>query len=327
MKKFFERWTNHNDIEIRQEVESWMTKRSSLLEKNGGEHEKYVHPMLLAELMTRIVQETPNLSTKVLDIIFSDLSQMQWHRNHNINPDTVLSHVANRCEADEDWSAMPTILQSINEYALSRCHAALLGVGLQIMRSPKHFKKCSENFTTHTKSMMLPYCLAADPYNAEFISLEWDIEVNPAEIWRAIMVHTKNLSDLKDVEHLAPLSDKIDLANILDFLTTAQKVDGEFEVLSMGLKNISEGKSKAFNIKSWSYSIKGDPQRVCRNWFKLLDFPQNCINFNDKVALQHISEFAHTYGVSFASILAKVEKQILNEIVTNECSATRVRKI
>lgn len=327
MKKFFERWTNHNDIEIRQEVESWLYKRSLLFAKEGGEGSEYAHPMLLAELMTRAVQEKPDLAPKILDIVFTDMSQLQWHRTHDLNPNTVLAHVANRCEADEDWSVMPMILHSVNEHVLHRCHTSLFGIAVQIMRSPQHFQKCSEDFTLQTKSMMLPYCLSADPYNAEFISQQWEVEVNPAEIWRAIMLHTKNLSDLKDLDHLAPLSDKIDLANILDFVTTSQELGREFDALTMGLKNISEGKQESFNTNSWSYSIKDDPQRVCRNWFKLLNFAQNCINFNNKVALKYISEFAHTYDVSFDSILAKVEKQILNDILPNECSPTRTRKI
>ena len=323
MKKLFERWAHHHDGQIRQEIDVWLQKRSAAFQKD----EDNVHPILLADLLTRIVQEDPILASKVLDIVFADMSQLQWHRKRDINPNIVLTHVSNLCEAQEDWSAMPMILESVNQHVHNQCHLALGSIALQIMRSPQDFRNGSEHFTIQTKRMMLPYCLAADPYNTDFISQEWGVEVNPVEIWRAIMVHTKNLSDLKDLEHLVPLSDKIGLADIMEFVATAEEIGREFNALSLGLKNITDGHETPFNISSWSYAIKDNPERVCLMWLKLLDFPQNCISFNNKVALQHISKFATAYDVSFESVGSKIDQQILNDVVCNSGIVPRVRKI
>lgn len=327
MKKLFERWSPHDDRQIRQEIDVWLRKRSAVFEKDENENENNVHPILMAELMTRIVQEEPDLAPQILDILFTDMSQLQWHRKRDINPNSVLAHVSSRCEADEDWSVMPMILQSVNQYVHNQCRVALSNIALQIMRSPQDFQKRSEHFTIQTKTMMLPYCVAVDPYNTEFISQQWGIEVNPTEIWRTIMVHTKNLSDLKDLEHLAPLSEKIGLTDIMEFVATAEEMGREFNALSLGLRNIADGSETPFNISAWSYVIKDDPTRVCQMWLKLLDFPQNCMSFNNKVVLQHICKFAHAYDVSFESVVSKIDQQILNDVVGNSGIASRARKI
>lgn len=327
MKKMFEKWENETE-NIEHQVNGWLRRRGLNLSPFGEENvNQELHSLLLAELSTRVVADAANLAPAVLDVVFKNPYTSQTHTN----PDATLSKILNRCFADDDLSVLPIILNSVNKNVLSNCTSSLLKLAKQIMASPDKFRQYSADFTPNTQNIMLPYCLTVDPYNASFISERWNIAIDRKQMWRTILVATKNLSDLEALKGLRPIANLMDVSDVLWGIETSIGLIPEFQELAVGVKNARDNQDKPFDVKKWSYSLRLNEKKetmICDQWLKMLSFPTPSLDFNDRIAFNAIAKFTHNYGVSFASLQEKIEEHLLKTLAphSNHLSS-RARKL
>jgi len=214
MKKIFERWKQDKYTSLTNSIGRWLYSRAQNIK---DEHDKkQAICLFLAELAVRVVEEDLDFAPQVLDKIFNDQSLGQDYNTAK----SIARHIASRCQSDDNWGVIPPILYAIgpSDTLLWRCDEFLREIAKAAMAGPSKFTHISQDFDEHSKKLLLPYCIAQDPYNANFISEEWNIPLSAKHIFQSVVITTQGLTNFENIDTMKPVASLITVSDMIEQL-------------------------------------------------------------------------------------------------------------
>lgn len=315
MKKVFEKWKSTSQNSLGDAIERWLYTRTSAIK--DGENNNQIICVFLAELAIRVADEDPNLAPLVLDKIFNT------PRLGGKFPQAIASHIVSRCKADDNWGVLPIVLHtfSADDHFIPRYDTALIDASGFIMQGPDKFRSISEHFDSHAKKVLLPYCIARDPYNAQFVSEEWEIPLSPECLFKSVVIATQGLSNFENLSDLKPIAPLITVSDIFEQLKTRKNLPEEFFVLGAAIKNM-KGENLNIDVNKCSWVLKKNQNLMLEKWMKLLSFASPCATAHDHYILQKMDEFSSPHNISFAALSSQMQKSVIQEGLGESLSKT-----
>lgn len=321
MKKIFERWKQDKYTSLTTSIGGWLYTRTQNIKDE--QDKKQAICLCLAELAVRVVEEDLDFAPQVLDAIFNNQSLSQDYNTTK----SVARHIAARCQSDDNWGVIPPILYAIgpSDTLLWRCDEFLREIAKAAMAGPSKFTHITQDFDEHSKQLLLPYCIAQDPYNASFVSEEWGIELFPKHIFQSIVINTQGLRIFEDIEMMKPVASLITVSDMIEQLQAHKNLPEEFSVLVAAVKNMKKG-NLVIDVNKFSWGLRDKPEIICKKWMDLLSFATPIATPNDHYILQKMDDFANTYNVSFTDLSSKMQKAVILEELSEQSSPSRVQR-
>lgn len=194
--------------------------------------------MLLAQLLHNVGQSHPQLFEKILRGFFTTNANQPYMGMEGRNcfmskpqrTQQVLRHAFASIYAEEHWEMLPLYLNvfydllhtnnssDLKHFAARSIVPTLSTLSSYLMKSPQNVQEMSAHFAPNHQRVVLPFCLAQDPYNLPYLEHLWNINATPAVIGETWMVATKGLEDLDALKNLSVLQRPLSISNLFKAL-------------------------------------------------------------------------------------------------------------
>jgi len=237
--------------------------------------------MLLAQLLHNVGQSHPQLFEKILRGFFTTNANQPYMGMEGRNcfmskpqrTQQVLRHAFASIYAEEQWETLPlylnvfydflqtTVPNDLKHFAAKSIVPTLSTLSSYIMQSPQRAQEISAHFSPEHHRMMLPFCLAQDPYNLAYLEHQWNIEATPAVIGEAWMVATKGLNDLEALKNLSVLQRPLSIPHLFEALPNSPlALDFPFKKFSNMVKATKNNDPRA--ATKWSQWVENDVKKI-----------------------------------------------------------------
>lgn len=320
MKNIFEKWEKSTSS-LGNCIGGWLHKRTAGIASQ--EQSKQIAPLLLAELAVRAVEDAPHFAPQVLNKILNDHFITTEYGPLN----AIVNNVIARCAADDTWSVLPVVLQAIHNSKNMTVflNDPFIGLAEHIMGGPEKFVHISQHFDNHTKEVMLPYCLARDPYNREFISEHWGTPITPEHVWRGIVIDTQGFKDFGNINSLKKLGEQITLSEMFDQLKDSSRLPAEFKALAAAVDSLRTNKPLP-NFSDFSWKFGSNPEELYKKWLAVLEIVTPRATPKDQVVLEKLDAITQQCDVSLISLISEFQKTILTEALQTDHNPSRAHR-
>ena len=310
MKNIFAQWENKPDDALRSCIEKWLHQRTKGF---SAEESERVYPLFISELAVRTLEDAPNLAPAVLDAIFN--SRMLYKNAISFN--AVVNRIIDRCSADDSWNVLPSILKAIHPRisSIPSLNDPCVALAQCLMKGPSDFSYISQHFDETSKTLMLPYCVACDPYNTKFISEQWGMTVASYDVWLGLVIHTQGFKKFDETKHLQKLGEQITLSQMLEHINTPIELR-EIKALSTVLKSLQQNNMPNFADYSWEW--RNNPTPLYQKWHTILSIATPHATPTDQVILEKLHGITQQFDVSFTDMLSQFQKSVLTEAIDTD---------
>ena len=200
--------------------------------------------VLLAQLLHHMGQSHPQLFERILRGFFTTNRNQPYYGIENLNnlkrgfydmsktqrTQHVLRHAFAFIYAEEHWEMLPLYLNvfydllhtnnssDLKHFAARSIVPTLSTLSSYLMKSPQKVQEMSAHFAPNHQRVVLPFCLAQDPYNLPYLEHLWNMNATPAVIGETWMVATKGLEDLDALKNLSVLQRPLSISNLFEAL-------------------------------------------------------------------------------------------------------------
>lgn len=203
--------------------------------------------VLLAQLLHHMGQSHPQLFERILRGFFTTNRNQPYYGMENLSnlkrgfydmsktqrTQHVLRHAFALIYAEEHWEALPLYLDvfydllhtnkpsEIKHFAARSIVPTLSTLSSYLMKSPQRAQEMSAHFAPNHQRVVLPFCLAQDPYNLPYLEHLWNMNATPAVIGETWMVATKGLEDLDALKNMSVLQQPLSIPHLFEALSNS----------------------------------------------------------------------------------------------------------